>query len=291
MGDIDVLCTFKIKIESQSLDHWYIKDRDHIQIKIKMPNPSQKPPASSKAPNEDLTDMDVLCTFKIKLERQNSEYGGTKDQWPYPNQYWDAKPQSGTSSILQSPKSGLEGHGCSLHLQSQYREPKFGIWVYQRPYPNQYQDANPQSGTSSVLQRPRSGLQGHGCSLHLQSQDRESKFGISVYQRPVTISKSISGCQTPVRNLQYPPKPQIRTQRTWMFFAPSKSRYRAKIRNMGVPKTSDHIKIKIKMPNPSQEPPASSKAPNEDLKDMDVLCTFKIKIKSQNSDHGCIKDQ
>ena len=51
---------------------------------------------------------------------------------------------------------------------------------------------------------------------------------------------------------------------------------------MGVSKISDHIKIKIKMPNPSQEPPASSKAPNEDLKDMDVLCAFKIKMESQN---------
>ena len=51
---------------------------------------------------------------------------------------------------------------------------------------------------------------------------------------------------------------------------------------MGISKTSDHIQIKIKMPNPSQEPPASSKAPNEVLKDMDVLYTFKIKIESQN---------
>ena len=51
---------------------------------------------------------------------------------------------------------------------------------------------------------------------------------------------------------------------------------------MGVSKTNNHIKIKIKMPNPSQEPPVSSKAPNEDLKDMDVLCTFKIKIENQN---------
>ena len=59
---------------------------------------------------------------------------------------------------------------------------------------------------------------------------------------------------------------------------------------MGVSKTSDDIQIKIKMPNPSQEPPAFSKAPNEDLKDMDVLWTFKIKIKSQNSDHGSIKE-
>ena len=60
---------------------------------------------------------------------------------------------------------------------------------------------------------------------------------------------------------------------------------------MDVWNTIDHIKIKIKMPTPSQEPPASSKAPNEDLKDMDVLCTFKIKIESQNMDHGCIIDQ
>ena len=60
---------------------------------------------------------------------------------------------------------------------------------------------------------------------------------------------------------------------------------------MGELKTCNYIKIKIKIPNPSQEPPASSKAPNEDLKDMDVLCTFKIKIESQNLDHGYIKDQ
>ena len=56
------------------------KTGDHIQIKIKMPNPSQEPPASSKAPNEDLKDMDILCTFKIKIESQNSKFVSTKDQ-------------------------------------------------------------------------------------------------------------------------------------------------------------------------------------------------------------------
>ena len=47
----------------------------------------------------------------------------------------------------------------------------------------------------------------------------------------------------------------------------------------------------IKMPNSSQEPPASSKAPNGDLKDKDVLCTFKIWIIgiSKTSDHIQIK--
>ena len=60
---------------------------------------------------------------------------------------------------------------------------------------------------------------------------------------------------------------------------------------MGASKTSDHIKINIKMPNPSQEPPGSSKSSNGDLKDMDNLCTFKIKIEIKKSDHGFIKDQ
>ena len=86
-------------------------------------------------------------------------------------------------------------------------------------------------------------------------------------------------------------KALIMTKRTKMFFALSKSRLRAKIWIFGISKTSNHIKIKIKIPNPSQEPPVSSKDQNEDLKDMDVLCTFKIKIESQHLDHGFIKDQ
>ena len=57
------------------------------------------------------------------------------------------------------------------------------------------------------------------------------------------------------------------------------------MRNLGVPKTCDHIQIKIKIPNHSQEPLASSKAQNQDFKDMDVLCTFKIMIGTQILDH------
>ena len=76
------------------------KTSEHIQIKIKMANPSQEPPVSSKAPNEDLKDMDVLCTFEIKVESQNSDHGCIKDQQPYTIQDQDGKPQSGSSSIL-----------------------------------------------------------------------------------------------------------------------------------------------------------------------------------------------
>ena len=120
----------------------------------------KEPPASSKAPNEDLKDIDVLCIFKIKIESQNLDHGCIKDQWPYPNHNQDAKPQSGASSILQNPKIGQKGHGCSLHLHHQDRKPKFWSWLY---------------------------------------------------QRPVNISKSWPRCLTPIRNLQRPLKPPMRT--------------------------------------------------------------------------------
>ena len=94
LKDINVLCTFKIKMESHGHIMGISKTSDHIQIKIKMPNPSQEPPAPSKAPNEDLKDMDVLCTFKVKIDCQNLERVCTKDQWPYPNKDQDAKPMS-----------------------------------------------------------------------------------------------------------------------------------------------------------------------------------------------------
>ena len=57
-----------------------------------MPNPSQEPSESSKAPNEDLKDLDVLCSLKTKIDSQILQYVWTKDQWPYPNQYHDSKP-------------------------------------------------------------------------------------------------------------------------------------------------------------------------------------------------------
>ena len=57
---------------------------------MKMPNPSQEPPTSSKAPNEDLKDMGILCTLKITIESQKSEHWYDKDQWPYPYQDQDA---------------------------------------------------------------------------------------------------------------------------------------------------------------------------------------------------------
>ena len=81
-----------------------LKTNHHIQIKIKMLNPSQELPVSSKATNENLKDKDVLCTFKTKKESKDLDHGYIKDQWSYPYQDQYAKFKSGTSSILQSPK-------------------------------------------------------------------------------------------------------------------------------------------------------------------------------------------
>ena len=70
---------------------------DHIQINIRVQNPSQEASVSSKCKNQDLKDMDVLSTFKTKLESQNLEYWWIKDQGPYQNEDQDAKPKSETN--------------------------------------------------------------------------------------------------------------------------------------------------------------------------------------------------
>ena len=61
---------------------------------------------------------------------------------------------------------------------------------------------------------------------------------------------------------------------------------------MGASKTTDHIhiQIKIKKQNLSQEPLAPIKAPKQDIKDWDVLGTFKVNRDRQTSKHGCLKD-
>ena len=58
---------------------------------------------------------------------------------------------------------------------------------------------------------------------------------------------------------------------------------------MGVPKISDPFPIKIKMPNPSQDPPVFSKAPNQNFKDMDVLGALKIKMRTKILNMGLPK--
>ena len=84
------------------------KTSDIIQMKIKMPNPRQEPLAFSKAPNEYLTDIDVLYTFIIKIESIKLQYGRTKDQWRYPNEDQDAKPHSETPASSKAKNQDLK---------------------------------------------------------------------------------------------------------------------------------------------------------------------------------------
>ena len=142
----------------------------HIQIKSQMPDLSQEPPASSKAPTKDSNDMDGLCTFKIKTESQILDQECIKDWWQYLNYNQDAKPQPGSSSILQSTESGLNPDIdilCTSKIKIESRNSDHGCIKVQWPYPNLDWDTKPQSGASSVLQSPKSGLKGHGYSLHL----------------------------------------------------------------------------------------------------------------------------
>ena len=75
--------------------------------------------------------MYVLCTFKITKENQNLDQTYLKIYELNSNHDQDAKLQSGTSSILQCLKWGLNGHSYSFYLQNKFREPRFGLHIYQ----------------------------------------------------------------------------------------------------------------------------------------------------------------
>ena len=65
---------------------------------------------SSKVPNEDLKDLDVLDILKINLESPNSDQDFT--QKPYQNHYEDRNSRLVNYYITQSPKSGLKWNKC-----------------------------------------------------------------------------------------------------------------------------------------------------------------------------------
>ena len=109
LKDLDVFCFFKNKMESWNFEHGCIKEQWpywsqyqdvktqsgtsnilqnpkfclerhgcslHLQNQFEkkntdqMANPSKEPPLSTKVPNLDLKDIDVLCTYKINLDRK-----------------------------------------------------------------------------------------------------------------------------------------------------------------------------------------------------------------------------
>ena len=56
------------------------KTSEDTQIMNEMLNFSQEPPGSSIVLNQGFNDMDVLYTFKIKIESKNLKLGCFKDQ-------------------------------------------------------------------------------------------------------------------------------------------------------------------------------------------------------------------
>ena len=102
------------------------KTSDCIGIKIKIPNISQDPAASSKSPYQHLKNMDSLCTIKFNLDSQYLNHCWTNDQWWYLNQNQDVTPQSETSRILESPKIwniGASNTSDPIQIKSKMQNP------------------------------------------------------------------------------------------------------------------------------------------------------------------------
>ena len=63
---MDVLCIFKIKVESQNSEHWCIRDQ------VLYPNQYQEPKAQSETsstlqpPNQDLNDTAVFAPLQLR---------------------------------------------------------------------------------------------------------------------------------------------------------------------------------------------------------------------------------
>ena len=136
---MDVLCTFKIKIESQHSEHSCIKDQWPSENKIKIPTPSQEPSASSKAPNQAIKDTDVFCTFKAKKGSQNFDLGVKETgghiqiqiKTPPSNSHIRRKPQIRTyRTWMFFDKPMIQ---IFRHLQNQDSGPIFGSTGYQKP--------------------------------------------------------------------------------------------------------------------------------------------------------------
>ena len=115
------------------------------------------------------------------------------------------------------------------------------------PYPYHDQDAKPQSGTFQWSPKLKSGCDLKNedvlCKLKINLQP---KFKSSMYQRQLNTSKSWSGCQTLIRNLQCPPKLQTGHDVICTF-------------NFNFRSCIYQSQNMLKMPIPNYESPVSSK--------------------------------
>ena len=127
---------------------------------------------SSKDPNQDLNDIEVLFPLKLNSKSQNSDVGSLKVQESYPNHDEKFKPQSGTSSFFKAQsrtyRTVIIFASSKWIIKSQNSDQR-GLSKLKKLYPFNDQNAKPKSGTSSVLQFRKSGLKRYGGSLHIQT--------------------------------------------------------------------------------------------------------------------------
>ena len=88
-----------------------------------MPNPSQEPPALSKAPNEDLKDIEVFYKIGKEGVSKTSDHIQIKIKMPNPSQ------EPPASSKV--PNQDLEDIDVLCIFKIKIGSPKFGTWDYQ----------------------------------------------------------------------------------------------------------------------------------------------------------------
>ena len=133
------------------------KTSDHIQIKIKMSNPSQEPTGFSKDPSQYLDYIHVLCTFKIKNIGVSFTHDHIQIKMKLPN------PSQEPPGSYKAPNEDLKDIHvlCTFKIKRESQNSDHGCIKDQCPYENQNQYAKTKSGTSRNLQNPKSVLKGH----------------------------------------------------------------------------------------------------------------------------------
>ena len=159
---------------------------------------------------------------------------------------------------------------------------------YQRPYPNQDQDAKPLPTSSKAPNEDLKKDMDVLCTFKIKTLSQIRIKGVSKTSEHIKIKIKMPNLSEETLVSSKASNQDLKDMDVLCTF---KSRQGAKLLNPGVSKTSYHIQININIPTPSQKPPASSKAQNKSLKNMGVLCTFRIKIETQNLEGRSTNDQ
>ena len=118
--DMDVPCTFKLNLNGNNSDHWWIKDQWPYYNQIKDAKSQSGTYSFLQSLHQNFKDMEVLYNFKINLNSQNSDHGCIKEQWPYSNQDPNIKPKSGSLDFIKNEAYKLKSNFIYLTKQSSF---------------------------------------------------------------------------------------------------------------------------------------------------------------------------